>query len=108
MTPSPLLDLSDLVVAVTGAGGNIGSGIARRLSEAGARVLAHARSSPVDALLESLPGPGAAVHCDLGDEDAPQAVLAAAVEHFGRLDALVNNAGIQPVAGLREMSGQDF
>ncbi|MEM1247196.1 MAG: SDR family oxidoreductase [Acidobacteriota bacterium] len=106
MATGSLLDLSELVVAVTGAGGNIGSGIARRLSEAGAGVLLHTRTSPL--AVDDFPGPIASVQCDLDADGAPDQVLAAGIEHFGRVDALVNNAGIQPVAALTEVSPDDF
>lgn len=102
----PLLDLTGQVVAVTGAGGNIGAGIARRLSQAGASLVLHTRSSPLTP--DDLPGPSASVSCDLEQDDAPDRILAAGIERFGRVDALVNNAGIQPVAALTEMSAEDF
>jgi NAD(P)-dependent dehydrogenase (short-subunit alcohol dehydrogenase family) len=84
-----LLDLDGLVAIVTGAGGTIGAGIAQRLEEAGAEVVAHRR--------------------ELGDveRDAP-AICAAAVESFGRLDILVNNAGIQPVASLASIGNDEL
>jgi 3-oxoacyl-[acyl-carrier protein] reductase len=84
-----LLDLGGLVAIVTGASGTIGAGIARRLEEAGASVVAHGR--------------------DMGDveRDAP-AICAAAVERFGRLDILVNNAGIQPVAPLASIGNDEL
>jgi 3-oxoacyl-[acyl-carrier protein] reductase len=84
-----LLDLSGLVAIVTGAGGTIGAGIARRLEEAGASVVAHTR--------------------DTGDvERDAAAICASAVEAFGRLDILVNNAGIQPVAPLESISNDEL
>ena len=84
-----LLDLGGLVAIVTGAGGTIGAGIAQRLEEAGASVVAHTR--------------------DLGDvERDAAAICAAAVESFGRLDVVVNNAGIQPVAPVESISNDDL
>ena len=92
-TPPPaverLLDLTGLVAIVTGAGGTIGAGVAQRLQEAGAFVVAHRR--------------------DLGDvERDAAAICAAAVESFGRLDILVNNAGIQPVAPLESIGNDEL
>ena len=55
-TPADLIDLTDRVVVVTGAGGNIGSGIVRRMVAAGAAVVAHTRSSPLDHLSASFGG----------------------------------------------------
>lgn len=107
--PSALqLDLSERVVVVTGAGGNIGGGIARRLSEAGARLVLQTRTSSLEQVVSRLSGPSASVVCDLDSPDAPDQILAAGVEHFGRVDGLVNNAGIQPVAPLAEMESEDF
>ena len=84
-----LLDLGGLVAIVTGAGGTIGAGIAQRLQEAGAAVVAHRR--------------------DLGDvERDAAAICAGAIESFGRLDILVNNAGIQPVAPLESIGNAEL
>jgi 3-oxoacyl-[acyl-carrier protein] reductase len=98
-----LLDLSGLVAVVTGSSGNIGAGIARRLHEAGGSVVVHAQSDP--ARLEPLLGHRvAAVVGDIARE--ARAICRTAVESFGRLDIVVNNAGIQPVAAL-EAIGDD-
>ncbi len=72
------------VAIVTGTSRGIGLGIARRLTAAGTRVFGVARS------------PGEAVHmqCDLTEPGAAERVLAAALEAHGRVDALVNNAGL--------------
>jgi len=107
-TPSELLDLTGTVVAVTGAAAGIGAGVARRLSEAGASVLVHTRTSDPSTVLESLVGPAASVAADLTEPDGPAKVLAAALDAFGQLDAVVNNAGLQTVATLREMSASDW
>jgi NAD(P)-dependent dehydrogenase (short-subunit alcohol dehydrogenase family) len=91
-----MLDLSGKVVVVTGAGGVVGGGIARRLSAAGAAVVAHSRTSDV----APLEGRHTVVHADLTDRGGPGRVLAAAVEEFGAVHGLVNNAGIQPLSTL--------
>ena len=103
-----MIDLSGLVVAVTGAGGGIGEGIVRRFSEAGAAVVAHTRTTPVGPLLDSLPGPAAQVTVDLRHPDSPSRVIKAAVDSFGRLDALVNNAAVQTLASLAEMDDEEW
>ena len=53
-------------------------------------------------------GAAVAVAADLSDEAACEAVVRAAVDAFGRLDALVNNAGVQPVQPLETMSLADW
>ncbi len=106
--PAAMLDLSDLVVAVTGAGGGIGQGIARRFSEAGASVVAHTRTTDLGPLLESLSGPAAAVTADLRRPDGPTRVVKSAVASFGKLDAVINNAGMFTGASMEEMSDEEW
>jgi 3-hydroxybutyrate dehydrogenase len=82
-------------VIVTGAASGIGRAIAQRLVDAGADVLA------VD--LEPDPGgPGVAHAADLTTREGNRGAVDAAVERFGRLDAIVPNAGFQHVAPIAE------
>ena len=91
------IDLSGRVAIVTGGGRGVGRGVAERLLEAGAEVLICGRKRP-----ESLPRAGGreAVFAegDVRELDAIERVLRAALERFGRLDVLVNNAGGSPAA----------
>jgi NAD(P)-dependent dehydrogenase (short-subunit alcohol dehydrogenase family) len=103
-SPAAMLDLSGNVAIVTGAGGGIGAGIARRMSEAGASVVLHTRSSRTP----QLDGRTVTVTSDLTGSDAPLELVGAALESFGRVDALINNAGIQPMASLADVSEDDF
>lgn len=94
---------------VTGAGGGLGGGIARSFAAAGAAVVVHYRNSaePAAAVVEDiLAGGGRAVsaQCDVTDPDGCASLMAAGVEAFGRLDTVVANAGVQPVADLATMS----
>lgn len=107
-SPAELLDLTGRVVVVTGAGGGIGGGIARRMVVAGASVVAHTRLSPVDDLVSQSGGQVTEVRADLTTQDGPAAVVDAATERHGRIDALVNNAGIQPVAPFTELDDQQW
>ncbi len=94
------IDLSGIVVVVTGASGNIGSGIAERFEEAGAMVvLHHHHTTPSRHGDKSI-----TVQANLADEHGPQSVISAALAHYGRVDAVINNAAIQPLAGLLEMN----
>jgi NAD(P)-dependent dehydrogenase (short-subunit alcohol dehydrogenase family) len=102
-----LLDFSGRVVAVTGAGSGLGQGVARRFAAAGARVVVHYRraAAGATALVDAIGRDRAvAVEADLSRPDEAAALVAAAVRDFGRLDALVNNAGIYPLAGVLEMT----
>lgn len=102
-----LLDLRERAVLVTGSGSGIGAGIARRLYAAGARVAVHYAEARVAAemLARELGGRACVVHGDV-ERDAER-VCADVVAAFGRLDAVVNNAGIQPVAPLLELQAED-
>lgn len=107
-SPAAMLDLSGLVVAVTGAGGGIGQGIVRRFSQAGAMVVAHTRTTALEPLLDSLPGPAAQVAADLRHPDAAHRIVETAVASFGRLDAVVNNAAVQTLASMADMDDQEW
>jgi len=94
----PDFSLSGQVALVTGASQGIGHDLALALAHAGARVAVAARQV---GLLERLcaeiaaeGGDAAAVEMDLRDRGSIEAAVAATVERFGRLDVLVNNAGL--------------
>ena len=103
------MDLNGKVVAVTGGAQGIGLAIARRCAADGARVAVwDLRAEAVDAAVAGLRTElGAdALGCvvDVSDMVSVQAATAATLAHFGRLDGLVNNAGIVADAQLRKMS----
>jgi NAD(P)-dependent dehydrogenase (short-subunit alcohol dehydrogenase family) len=85
--------MSESAGVVTGAAGSIGFAISRALREAGATVLMTDRSVEVDAAAEEL-GAEAFVS-DLVDDGGAEAVVTQLVERFGRIDFLVNVAGVQ-------------
>jgi 2-deoxy-D-gluconate 3-dehydrogenase len=93
-----LFDLSGRVAIVTGGNGGIGLGMARGLAEAGASVVVAARdaekSAAAVAELEALDAQCLAVSVDVTTRDSCRAMVSATVERFGRLDVLVNNAGV--------------
>ena len=101
-----MLDPTDRTVMVSGANRGVGNAIARRLHADGFNVSAGGRD--VDALVESLDGcVGDRLLCHVYDADEPgsdDAWCAATVERFGRLDVLVNNAGIVDTTSLDDLT----
>jgi len=99
-----LLDLSGETVLVTGASGNIGAAIARRLAEAGASVVVHCRAGheAALALCREIGGAGVA-QADLSDEREVDAMLDA-----HPVSMVVNNAAAQPVTPLAGMTADDW
>src|SRR5690606_32871369 len=102
-----LFRLDDRVAVVTGASSGLGAGFAVALAEAGADVVLAARRA--DRLAETAERVRAtgrralAVATDVGDAASCEAMAAAAVDEFGRLDVLINNAGVgTAVPALRE------
>ena len=90
--------LAGKAVLVTGGARRLGAAIARRLHGAGASVLVHYRDSEADAvkligeLNAARPKSAAKVKAELLAPIAPRAIVGAAIDAFGRLDVLVNNA----------------
>jgi meso-butanediol dehydrogenase / (S,S)-butanediol dehydrogenase / diacetyl reductase len=101
--------LSDVTCLITGAAGGIGSAIARRLSHDGANVvLCDLAQDSVDALAEELAGESLAISLDVVDERAMTEAAAAAVDRFGSLDVVFNNAGISMLTPLETITRADF
>jgi 3-hydroxybutyrate dehydrogenase len=86
-------ELEGRVAVVTGAAGGIGGAISARLVSEGMRVLA-VDLHPAD------DGPGEPFAADLTTREGNRAAIAAAIERFGRIDAIVPNAGFQHVAAV--------
>jgi NAD(P)-dependent dehydrogenase (short-subunit alcohol dehydrogenase family) len=102
-------DLSGHVTVVTGSTKGIGRAVAERLAAAGAHVVVSARSvEDVAAVARELDevatGSIVGLPCDVRSPEACQALIATTVERFGRIDVLVNNAGIGTFTPIQEMS----
>jgi 2-deoxy-D-gluconate 3-dehydrogenase len=107
-----MFDLSGKVAMVTGGNGGIGLGIARGLAEAGANIVVAARNQPKtqDAvgLLEALGVEALGLSIDVADEGSVAAAVSEALDHFGRIDVLVNNAGISIRKSPQEYSVDEW
>jgi 3-oxoacyl-[acyl-carrier protein] reductase len=101
-------ELADKVAIVTGAGRNIGRAIALTLAEGGAAVVVNVRSNraEADAVVREIEAAGgkAIVHVgSVADAGAVQAMANAAVQKFGHIDILVNNAALRGEQAFTEM-----
>ena len=95
------------VVVTAAAGTGIGSATARRALEEGATVLvsdAHERRLTETASELGVP----AIPCDVTDEDAVRRLIGGAVEQLGRVDVLVNNAGLGGTANVVDMTDEQW
>ncbi len=96
------------VAIVTGAASGIGAAIAARFASEGANVvIADLHQDAADASAAKLTG-AIGVACDVGDEAAVEACCKRAVDQWGRIDTIVNNAGMMLFKTLAEWSADDW
>ncbi|RRZ90435.1 SDR family oxidoreductase [Erwinia sp. 198] len=105
-------NISGKVVVITGASSGIGEATARQLSAAGASVVLGARRlEKLNALAEEITATGGKVEVaqtDVANLHDVEALVKKAVEVFGRVDVLINNAGIMPNSRLDELQVDDW
>ncbi|MDU4694466.1 MAG: SDR family oxidoreductase [Paenibacillus sp.] len=104
--------LQGKTVIITGASSGIGEATARELASKGAHVVIGARRlEKLEALASSLRENGASVavqQLDVTDLDQMRAIVQLAVDQFGRVDAMVNNAGLMPLSPLAALKIEEW
>lgn len=102
------MEIENSVIVITGASSGIGAATARAASAAGARVVLAARRADRIQHLAGELGQAIAVPCDVTDQAQVGALVQAALDAFGRIDVLVNNAGQGLQATVEEISLSDL
>jgi meso-butanediol dehydrogenase/(S,S)-butanediol dehydrogenase/diacetyl reductase len=103
----------DKVVIITGGASGIGLAIAKRLASEGARiVLADINQAALDAAVPQVqqagsPGVWPSI-CNVADENQVIATVQGALAQYGRLDVIVNNAGLMQFKALEQLTGEDW
>lgn len=106
--PLQLFRLDGQVVVVTGASAGLGARFARVLHAVGATVVVSARRADrLAALCEELPG-AVAIAADMASAADRERLIAEALDRVGRIDVLVNNAGISHTVGIESESLEQF
>ncbi|MEU0842063.1 SDR family oxidoreductase [Streptomyces sp. NPDC005962] len=107
-----MLSLHGKIVAITGASGGIGEATARLLAQRGATVvLAARRAERIDAIARDIREEGGrAATCvvDVTQAGDLRRLVSGAVEQYGRMDVLVNNAGIAPISPLADLDTEGW
>lgn len=99
----------DKVVLITGASSGIGAGIARELGRAGAKlVLGARRTDRLEALAAEIGGNVLVRRLDVTDRTDVAVFAEAARDRFGRIDVIVNNAGIMPLSPMASLKVEEW
>lgn len=105
--------LKEKVILVTGASRGIGASIAHQLAKAGAKVIvnyAGSKAAAEETVKEIIAQGGDAIslQADVSNSAAVKTMFDAAINHYGRIDVLVNNAGIMITKLLKDTTDEDF
>jgi 3-oxoacyl-[acyl-carrier protein] reductase len=105
--------LKDKVILVTGAARGIGAAVSLKLAEAGARVVINyvggkQGADDVVGQIKNKGGDAIAVQADVSKADEVKRMFDEAIAHYGRIDVLVNNAGIMITKLLKDTTDEDF
>lgn len=107
------MKLEDKVALVTGSSQGIGQTIAVRLAQEGADIAINYRSHPEGAKetlskVEATGRSGYIIQADLGNVSEVRRLITSSIEHFGKLDILVNNSGIEKHSSFWEVTEADY
>src|SRR3989475_5379536 len=105
-------NITDKVVVITGASSGIGESTAKLLAQQGARVVVGARrSNRIDAVVQEITAAGGKAigfATDVTKRAEVEALIQGAVDGFGRVDVLINNAGIMPIAPIEALKVEEW
>src|SRR5580692_5193949 len=105
-------NITDKVVVITGASSGIGETTSKLPAAQGARVVLGARrSNRIDAVVQEITAAGGKAigfAADVTKRAAVEALIHGAVDNFGRVDVLVNNAGIMPIAPIEALKVDEW
>jgi NAD(P)-dependent dehydrogenase (short-subunit alcohol dehydrogenase family) len=111
-SPASLFDLTGRVAVVTGSARGLGKAMARGLASAGASVVICSRTAleaeQTAAEISATGHTAAATTVDTADRASCERLIAFAVATYGRLDVLVNNAGIDIIKPVEEVTGEEY
>src|SRR5580704_11489858 len=105
-------NITDKVVVITGASSGIGEGTAKLLAQQGARVVLGARRlNRIDTVVQEISATGGKAigfTTDVTKRAEVEALIQGAVKGFGRVDVLINNAGIMPIAPMEALKVDEW
>lgn len=105
-------NIENKVIVITGGSSGLGESMARHLASLGAKIVLGARrEDKLQTIIEDIKASGADAEylvTDVTQRDQVQALVQKAVDVFGRLDVIINNAGIMPIAPMSELKVDEW